>query len=162
MGKINDDEKLNLAFCPLISFPHTSGSAMKNEVKNKKLISEIRFLGKRKKESHIIIVGVWPLNVLRDILLLDSSHQHHCKHTHPHTPHNFRHYLCCYHPNQYNHHIIIIYYIIITVASATFIFPSKPTFVKEGGIEEAENEGGGMGETPVGEKEIVSSMTEQT
>ena len=114
------------------------------------------------KESHIIIVGVWPLNVLRDILLLDSSHQHHCKHTHPHTPHNFRHYLCCYHPNQYNHHIIIIYYIIITVASATFIFPSKPTFVKEGGIEEAENEGGGMGETPVGEKEIVSSMTEQT
>ena len=67
------------------------------------------------KESYIIIVGVWPLNVLRDILLLGSSHQHHCKHH-----------------------------------CATIIFQSSPTFVKEGGIEEAGNEGGGMGETPVG------------
>ena len=88
------------------------------------------------KESYIIIVGVWPLNVLRDILLLGSSHQHHCKHTHPPTPHNFRHYhhLCChyqYHPNQYNHHIII-YSIIITVASATIIFQSKPYMQKAG------------------------------
>ena len=121
------------------------------------------FSGNREgKESYIIIVGVWPLNVLRDILLLGSSHQHHCKHTHPPTPHIFHyHHLCChyqYHPNQYNHHIII-YSIIITVASPTIIFQSKPTFVKEDGIEEAGNEGGGMGETPVGEKEIISAMT---
>ena len=122
------------------------------------------FSGNREgKESYIIIVGVWPLNVLRDILLLGSSHQHHCKHTHPPTLHNFRHYHHLgyhyqYHPNQYNHHIII-YSIIITVASPTIIFQSKPTFVKEDGIEEAGNEGGGMGETPVGEKEIISAMT---
>ena len=45
-------------------------------------------LRKKLKISYIIIVGVRPLNVLRDILLLRSRHQHHCEYYN----HNFHSY----------------------------------------------------------------------